>query len=460
MSILRPVRPKLLFAVLLSIAIAAALNAPASAASPSTTATSDLIPGPPPGSWTVSTDYTGPMTVKDFYGSPSASAPGFSDGYRKAWYQPEVDVDDEVAHYNSVVFALHALSSFEVGAQTDPTATSFRSISGFGDGAFEVTYPANTEGYKWDEIYFAIGDYVAWVSLGAPGAIGRGVLLDQSSRQFASLPAATAELTATSYLISGPPPGSWTVSTSTGPMTAKDLYGSTPAFAPGFSDAYRKAWYQPEVSLDDVVVHYDSVVWAAYALSKVKVDTQTDPMATSVRSISGLGNGAFEVTYPADTKGYKWDEIYFAVGDYVGWVSLGATGAIARGALLDQSSRQFVSLPAATAEFRSIRTGLLVVGVALVTFIAVAVAVALLIVLSQRRPATAGVGLYAVPYGLATVAPGGADLSDDRRHWWDGQAWQDTAVRIPPWAQISPDGTQWWDGARWRPMPSAGGAKN
>jgi hypothetical protein len=55
MSILRPVQPKHLFAVLLSIVIAATLNVPASAASPSTTATSDLIPGPPPVSWTVST---------------------------------------------------------------------------------------------------------------------------------------------------------------------------------------------------------------------------------------------------------------------------------------------------------------------------------------------------------------------------------------------------------------------
>jgi len=193
---LRPLQPKLLFVVLLSIAIAAALNAPASAASPSTTATSDLIPGPPLGPWFVDTEYTGPMTMSAFYGSPTASAPGFSDAYRKAWYEPEVALEDRVAHYNSVVWAAYALSSFKVGAQrgNTPTATSVRSISGFGPGAFEVTYPAGTDGYQWDEIYFAVGDYVAWVSLGATGALARGVLLDQSSRQFASLPAATAEL--------------------------------------------------------------------------------------------------------------------------------------------------------------------------------------------------------------------------------------------------------------------------
>jgi hypothetical protein len=459
---LRPVQPKLLFAMLISIAIAAALNAPAMAASPSTTATSDLIPGPPPGSWTVFRDFTGPMTVKDFYGSPTTSAPGFSDGYRKAWYQSDVEVDDFVAHYNSLAWALQALSGFKGVAQTNPKATSFQSISGFGDWAFEVAYPADKYGYKWDQIYFAVGDYVAQVSLGATGSIAGGVLLDQSSRQLAGLPAATAELTSTSHLIPGPAPGLWTVSGDyTGPMSAKDLYGSTTAFAPGFSDAYGKTWYQPEVSLDDVVAHYNSVFWAAYALRSFKADVQADHTVTSVRSIGGLGNGAFEVTYRANTDGYIWDEIYFAVGDYIGWVSLGAKGAIVRGVLLDQSSRQFVSLPAATAELRSIRTGILaaVAGVALVTSIAVAVTL-LIVLLSRRRRATAGVGLYPIPYALPSVRPGGADLPDDRKHWWDGQAWVDTAVRIPPWALISPDGTYWWDGARWRPMPSAGGAKS
>jgi hypothetical protein len=458
---LRPVQPKLLFAALISIAIAAALNAPAMAASPSTTATSDLIPGPPQGSWNISRNFTGPMTVTDFYGSPTISAPGFSDGYRKAWYESGVEIDDFVAHYSSVAWALHALSGFKRVAQTSPKATSFGIISSFGDWAFEVTYPADKYGYKWDQIYFALGDYVAQVSLGATGAIAGSVLLDQSSRQLAGLPAATAELTATSHLIPGPAPGLWTVSGDyTGPMTANDLSGSTSAFEPGFSDAYRKAWDQPQVSLDDVVAHYDSLVWAAYALSKVKVDSQADPMATSVRSIGGLGNGAFEVTYRADTDGYLWDEIYFAVGDYVGWVSLGATGAINRGVLLDQSSRQFASLPAATGELRSIRTGILAAGagVALVTSIAIAVTL-LIVLLSQRRRATTGVGLYPISYGLPSVRPGAADLANDGRHWWDGQAWVDTTVRIPPWAPISPDGTQWWDGARWRPMPSARGAK-
>jgi hypothetical protein len=243
-------------------------------------------------------------------------------------------------------------------------------------------------------------------------------------------------------------------------MTVKDIYGSSTAPAPGFSGAYSKSWYQPEVEVDDVVMDYNSVFGALYALSTFKVDAQNDTGTTSFRSLSGFGYGAFEVTYPADTSSYRWDEIYFALGDHVAWVSLGATGAIARDVLLDQSRRQLANLPAATAEVSSIRTGILATALGVAVVISIAVAILLLVLLPRGGPADGGVGLFAAPPGLATDAPRGADLSHDRRHWWDGQAWQDTAVLIPPWAQISPDGTRWWDGAGWRPMPSAGGAKS
>jgi hypothetical protein len=42
-------------------------------------------------------------------------------------------------------------------------------------------------------------------------------------------------------------------------------------------------------------------------------------------------------------------------------------------------------------------------------------------------------------------------LSGDRRWWWNGSRWMDSAVAAPPMAARSPDGAWWWNGAEWRP---------
>jgi hypothetical protein len=269
--------------------------------------------------------------------------------------------------------------------------------------------------------------------------------------------AASPSRAATSDLVAGPPSGSWTESKYTGPITVNDVYGSPTASAPGFKDAYRKSWDQTEVGLDDDLVHYTSVFWAAYALASFRSGAQKDEH-TSYQTLSRFGAGAFEVTYPADSTGYKSDEIYFTEGDYMAAVSMAAAGSIARDVLLDQTTRQFALLPIPAAEFRSIGYGVLGGTLVVVLILVVmAASVVLVVIFARRRSATARVGMYAVPYGVPAIAPAAAHLSDDRRYWWDGQAWQNTAVRIPPWAPISPEGTQWWDGAAWRPMPSAGG---
>jgi hypothetical protein len=269
--------------------------------------------------------------------------------------------------------------------------------------------------------------------------------------------AASPSPAATSDLVAGPPSGSWTDSKYTGPITVNDVYGSPTASAPGFKDAYRKHWDQTEASLVDDVVHYTSVFWAAYALASFRSSAQKDEH-TSYKTLSQFGAGAFEVTYPADSTGYKWDQIYFAEGDYLATVSMAATSDIARNVLLDQTSRQFALMPIAAAEFSSIGYGVLGGTLVVVLILVVmAASVVLVVIFARRRSATARVGMFAIPYGVPAIAPAAAHLSDDRRYWWDGQAWQNTAVRIPPWAPISPEGTQWWDGAACRPMPSSGG---
>lgn len=58
----------------------------------------------------------------------------------------------------------------------------------------------------------------------------------------------------------------------------------------------------------------------------------------------------------------------------------------------------------------------------------------------------------APPSGLPQQA-----LSPDRRHWWDGAAWQPADVTVPPGALRSPDGSMWWDGVEWRPVNRAAG---
>jgi hypothetical protein len=45
-------------------------------------------------------------------------------------------------------------------------------------------------------------------------------------------------------------------------------------------------------------------------------------------------------------------------------------------------------------------------------------------------------------------------LSDDRRWWWDGEQWVDSALRVPPGARRSDDDQHWWDGMSWRPVPA------
>jgi hypothetical protein len=266
-----------------------------------------------------------------------------------------------------------------------------------------------------------------------------------------AMAAAAIPTTATGDLVAGPPSDSWTVDSSTGPMTIDDVYGSGASSAHGFTDAYQRVWSLSGVGLYDQLERYSSVIWSAYALAGERAGDKGDPTQTSFQNLSGFGSSAYEVTYPADSDGFKWDYIVFAKGDYLATISLATKGDFPHDVILGQAGRQLALAPAATSELRSIGAGLIgafvVVGL---TIMAVGAAVAVLIVLlARRRREPAFAGMYSSP----SIPPATAHMSDDRRHWWDGLAWQDTAIRIPPWAQLSADGTQWWDGVTWRRMP-------
>jgi hypothetical protein len=269
--------------------------------------------------------------------------------------------------------------------------------------------------------------------------------------------AATPQPAATQDLIPAPPGGSWTDSSDdTGPLSIYDFYGSGASTPPGYVDAYGKGWTATDLGLEDDLLHYTSFFWAAYALGTIKGGAQDDPDRKTYSNISGYGTGAFEVTYPADSDGYTSDWIYFARGDYMAAVAVWDKGVSGHEALVDQATRQLQMVPEPTTEIRNIGYGVLGGMLAVVLIVAVMglSGVVIAVALVRRRNAASRTPAYAVPYGPSV----GAQLSEDRRYWWDGHSWHDTATRIPPGAPISPDGTRWWDGTTWREMPSAGGA--
>jgi hypothetical protein len=268
----------------------------------------------------------------------------------------------------------------------------------------------------------------------------------------APTPASTEALTA------GAPAGPWEVySQGTGPRTAVDIWGNQASSVKGFGDAYQRSWDQTGQGLLDRLERFTSVFWSALRLTESEAAARRNPGHSSVTKMTGLGAAAaYETTDPPDAHGFLTDTIVFTYGDYVAVVALAAVEAVPRATLLDQVNRQLDLLPLPVAEYQALGNGIVLGGTILVgAFIGfvvlAAVVVTLAIVLSRRRRPSAA-GAYAALGALG----GGLQLSPDRRYWWDGQAWQDASMRVPPGVQISADGAQWWDGTSWRPVPPGG----
>jgi hypothetical protein len=277
-----------------------------------------------------------------------------------------------------------------------------------------------------------------------------------------AIPATAASPTPTAAstkdLTAGPPPGPWIVyDQGTGTRTAAEIWGKQASSVKGFADGYQKAWDQTGLGLVDRVEHFTSALWAAFRLGESRGTAKQNPRHDSFKDIAGFGPSAYEVTDPADSAGFLTDTIVFTNGDYVAVVALAAVDSIPRATLLDQAQRQFDLLPLPVAEYQAIGTSVLigsavVVG-GIVLVIVVGVIVLVIVLTRSRRRQPAYVGAYP-----AMSAPAYSfQLSADGRYWWDGQAWQDTLVRIPPGAQMTPDRLQWFDGTRWRPVPPGAG---
>jgi hypothetical protein len=248
---------------------------------------------------------------------------------------------------------------------------------------------------------------------------------------------------ATADLIPGPPDASWQVyAPGTGPKTVADLF--TSGSAQGFVDAYQKTWTldQPSEGLVDRLEHYSSTFWASFWLGDSRSAANRNKKHTSVSDVPGLGTSAYEVIDPADAEGFLGYTLVFTQGDYLSVVAMAAKVTPDKATVMDQARRQAANIPVPTAEYDAFGHGILttIVVIAIVAgVLSIVVSVIVLVVVLRRR--------------RTRLAPAGLTFSPDRRYWWDGLAWQDAGMRMPPGAPLSPDASHWWDGTAWRPRP-------
>jgi len=161
------------------------------------TATADLIPGPPAGSWEAYADETRPLTVADVYGSQAKSVKGFTDAYEKAWSEPGNGLVDQLERYSSVFWAAFHYGESQAAAKKNPSHASYTTVTGFGSGAYEVTDPADDQGYQEDIFVFTQGDYLAVIDMATKNARpDHTVLMDQARRQLAEIPLPVGEYNA------------------------------------------------------------------------------------------------------------------------------------------------------------------------------------------------------------------------------------------------------------------------
>jgi hypothetical protein len=161
------------------------------------TATRDLIPDASP-PWRLDTQRGGALTAKDIYGDKASTIRGFVDAYEKLWGRaPAQGMADRLERYSSFFWAAYRLGQAQAADKREPTHTSLRTVPRYGSGAYEVTFPADANGYSSNVLVFAEGDYFAVVSVARQnGTPDHAALTTQADSQLAALPLPTGEVNA------------------------------------------------------------------------------------------------------------------------------------------------------------------------------------------------------------------------------------------------------------------------
>jgi len=225
----------------------------------------------------------------------------------------------------------------------------------------------------------------------------------------------------TAGLIPNPSSSSWQLDQdSSGPLTASDIYGAQAGSVKGFLDAYEKVWTQPGQVLTDRLLRFSSSLWSAFRFGASEGAARKNKAHSSYRTVSGFGNGAYEVTNPPDDLGFKQDIFVFTQGDYVAAIFIAAKNDTPdHSVLMDQAGRQLDQIPIPVSEYNSIGRVAqnVITGASLLFLVMAIVTLAVIFYVIGNRP-------------------------------WR----KDPAQRLAA-TQLSPDGRYWWDGTTWRPVP-------
>jgi hypothetical protein len=220
----------------------------------------------------------------------------------------------------------------------------------------------------------------------------------------------------------------------------------------GFARAYRKVWVQQNTSavLIERIEEYRYNLGAQDHFNRSRAAIPQESNFGGFFDVSPLGTAVAYGDVVVDSDHYETDNVFLLKGNLVIDVAAGRPSQDSVDLARSQATAQYAAMPDETRDQSGAPNSLppaplipagtqlspvglgIIGGVLLVPLIGV-----LLVVLVAAR------GRSRRPHPL---------LSADRRYWWDGSNWRDTAVSVPDGAPRSPDGAHWFDGVAWRPV--------